>query len=83
MAHRNRPRDPAPVRKDRQAIQRLREEIDEETHNSTVRAQQRDHNRDAARGDWDRSSRHHDEGAARELPEGERPAEERYPGEGE
>ena len=49
------------VKKDRQSVQRLRTEIDEESPNSTVRAQQRDHNRDAARGDWDRSSRHHDE----------------------
>jgi hypothetical protein len=63
MAQRETARDESKfVKKDRQAVQRLRAEIDEESPNTTVRAQQRDHNRDAARGDWDRSSRHHDEG---------------------
>jgi hypothetical protein len=67
MAQRDTARDASKsLKKDRQAVQRLRTEIDEETPNTTVRAQQRDHNRDAARGDWDRSSRHHDEGV--ELP---------------
>jgi hypothetical protein len=60
MAQRNGP-DLSRQKKDRQAVQRLREEIDQESANSTVRAQQRDPNRDAARGDWDRSSRHFDE----------------------
>jgi hypothetical protein len=65
MAQRETARDASKsVKKDRQSVQRLRTEIDEESPNSTVRAQQRDHNRDAARGDWDRSSRHHDEGVA-------------------
>jgi len=81
MAQRNTSRDAAgAVKKDRQAVQRLREEIDEETGSGSVRAQQRDHNRDAARGDWDRSSRHHDEGTSREPGEEERRPEERYPG---
>lgn len=81
MARRNNiTRDTADsMKKDRQAVQRLREEIDEQTGNGSVRAQQRDRNRDAARGDWDRSSRHHDEGVTREPDEDETRAEERYP----
>jgi hypothetical protein len=68
MAQREKPRDESKsLKKDRQAVQRLRTEIDNESPNSTVRAQQRDHNRDAGRGDWDRSSRHHDEGV--QLPD--------------
>jgi hypothetical protein len=68
MAQRETGRDESKsVKKDRQAVQRLRTEIDEESPNTKVRVQQRDHNRDAARGDWDRSSRHHDEDA--HLPE--------------
>lgn len=80
MAQRNTTRDTADsMKKDRQAVQRLRDEIDEQTGSGSVRAQQRDHNRDAARGDWDRSSRHYDEGVAREPEEDETRAEERYP----
>jgi len=75
MAHRHAPAVPRHSRKNRQAVQRLREEIDQESPNSTVRAQQRDPNRDVARGDWDRSSRHFDEGSARGETPGEPPAE--------
>jgi hypothetical protein len=71
------------VKKDRQAVQRLRDEIDLESPNNNVRPQQRDINRDAARGDWDRSSRHHDQGMARdETPAEPAPADE-YPDEHE
>jgi hypothetical protein len=80
MAQRNTTRDTADsMKKDRQAVQRLRDEIDEQTGSGSVRAQQRDRNRDAARGDWDRSSRHHDEGVGREPQGDESRAEERYP----
>jgi hypothetical protein len=80
MAERNTLRDTADsMKKDRQAVQRLRDEIDEQTGSGSVRAQQRDRNRDAARGDWDRSSRHHDEGVAREPEDDEARAEHRYP----
>jgi hypothetical protein len=80
MAQREAPRDASKsLKKDRQAVQRLRTEIDEETPNTTVRTQQRDPNRDAARGDWDRSSRHHDEGSAPETPGTEAPPDEQYP----
>ena len=84
MAQRNAPGLPGPAKKDRQAVQRLRDEIDQETANSTVRAQQRDPNRDAARGDRDRSSRHFDEDSARDdrrdqAPDGP-PPDEQYRG---
>ena len=83
MAQRQTPEDMSKqLKKDRQAVQRLRTEIDEETRNSTVRPQQRDHNRDAARGDWDRSSRHHDEGTGAEDATGEPPPDELYPDRG-
>jgi hypothetical protein len=54
------------VKKDRQAVQRLGGEINDETRTAAVAAVQRNHNRDAARGDWDRASRHHDEGLSRD-----------------
>lgn len=67
------------AKKDRQAVQRLRDEIDLESPNNNVRPLQRDPNRDAVRGDWDRSSRHHDEGAARDEAPAEPPPAEEYP----
>ncbi len=80
MAQQNTSPDTADsMKKDRQGVQRLRDEIDEQIGSGSVRPQQRDHNRDAARGDWDRSSRHHDEGIAREPVEEEIRAEERSP----
>ena len=57
----------SPVKKDRQAVQGVRQEIDDEIRGGTaVPVLQRDRNRDVARGDWDRTSRHHDEGMSRE-----------------
>jgi hypothetical protein len=63
-----------PTKKDRQSAQRLRDEVAEEIRGGAAGAQVRGVNRDSARGDWDRTGRHHDEYASRneELPE-ERP----------
>jgi hypothetical protein len=56
-----------PIRKDRQAAQSVRQEIHDEIRGGTaVPVLQRDRNRDVARGDRDRTSRHHDEGMSRE-----------------
>ena len=54
------------VKKDRQGVQSIRGEIIEETRGTAVAPTQRNHNRDAARGDWDRASRHHDAGLSRD-----------------
>jgi len=68
-----------PTKKDRQSAQRLRDEVGEEIRGGAAGAQVRGVNRDSARGDWDRTGRHHDEGTSRDesLPE-ERP-EQLYP----
>lgn len=74
MAQREDQRDSKSMKKDRQGAEQLRREIDEQSGPGTARAQQRDHNRDAARGDWDRTGRHHDEGTGRdEIEQPERP----------
>ena len=65
-----------PRKKDRQSIQRVRDEIAQEVRGgSTAPVLQRDRNRDSARGDWDRTNRRHDEGASRDdvVNEAERP----------
>jgi hypothetical protein len=69
-----------PIKKDRQAVQSVRQEIHDEIRGGTaVPVLQRDRNRDVARGDWDRTSRHHDEGMSREeQPADEPKPEERY-----
>jgi hypothetical protein len=68
MAHRDaRQRKGDAIRKDRQAVQRdLRDEIAAEAGSNTVVATQRKHNRDAARGDWDRGHPRADSGLSRE-----------------
>ena len=61
-----------PIKKDRQSVEGVRREIDEETPGgSGTEAMQRDRNRDAARGDWDRTNRRFDEGVSREDEIGE------------
>jgi hypothetical protein len=70
-----------PPKKDRQSIQGVRREIGEETRGgSAAPVLQRDRNRDIARGDWDRTNRHHDEGVSRDdvVNQEERP-EAQYP----
>jgi hypothetical protein len=73
MAHRDTRQGKSDViKKDRQAVQRdLRDEIAAEAANETVAATHRKHNRDAARGDWDRGHPRADSGLSREpeLPE--------------
>jgi hypothetical protein len=54
------------IKKDRQGVVAVGREIKEETRDTAVAAQQRNRNRDSARGDWDRTDRRHDEGRSRE-----------------
>ncbi len=68
MAHRDTRQRKDAIRKDRQAVQRdLRNEIAAEAVNGTVQTSQRNPNRDAARGDWDRGHARADSGLSREA----------------
>jgi hypothetical protein len=54
------------IRKDQMVRREVLEEIAKETVQEHQEAQYRNANRDQARGDWDRSRRHTDEGRSRE-----------------
>ena len=53
------------VKKDPSGPRQAREELGEEIRSSGTKPQQKNPNRDRARGDWDRSGIHHDEGMSR------------------
>jgi hypothetical protein len=55
-----------PARKDRQDVQGTRVEIAEEIRSGPVGPSERKPNRAAARGDRDRTGRHHDQGRSRD-----------------
>lgn len=57
---------PKSGKKDQINTRESREELNEELTQERSPAQYRNPNRDRARGDWDRSQRHHDEDATRE-----------------
>ena len=54
------------IRKDQMVRREVLEEIAKETTQEHQEAQYRNPNRDQARGDWDRSRRHTDEGSSRD-----------------
>jgi hypothetical protein len=54
------------VKKDQMVRREVLDEIAKETVQDRQEAQYRNANRDQARGDWDRSRRHTDEGRSRE-----------------
>jgi hypothetical protein len=54
------------IRKDQQVRRDVLDEIGSEITQDHTDAQYRNPNRDQARGDWDRSRRHTDEGMSRE-----------------
>jgi hypothetical protein len=58
-------RDQEPIKKDQQSPRDAREEVGEEIQPSAVQPLIRQPNRDRARGDWDRTGDHHDEGTSR------------------
>jgi hypothetical protein len=75
-------RDSDPIKKDRQSVEGVRREINEEIRGGTpAGVLQRDRNRDTARGDWDRTNRRFDEGVSRddEMMNQERRPDELYP----
>jgi hypothetical protein len=53
------------LRKDPISVREAREELSEETHSGATKPRQAHPNRDRARGDWDRTGDHHDEGTSR------------------
>jgi hypothetical protein len=55
------------LKKDQQARRDVKDEIGVEIVQGHTGAQYRNPNRDHARGDWDRSRRHTDEGASRDA----------------
>ena len=58
-------RNDKPSKKDQTGPREVREEIGEEIQPGAVKPRQENPNRDRARGDWDRSGDHHDEGTSR------------------
>lgn len=56
---------PKSGKKDQSSARETRDELNEELVQDRVSPQYRNPNRDRARGDWDRSQRHHDEEPAR------------------
>jgi hypothetical protein len=54
------------IKKDQMVRREVLDEIAKETTQEHQEAQYRNANRDQARGDWDRSRRHTDEGRSRE-----------------
>ena len=54
------------LKKDQQVRREVRAEIGSEILQDHTTAQYRNPNRDQARGDWDRSRRHTDEGSSRD-----------------
>lgn len=53
------------LKKDQSSVDDTRQEIGEEIHSGGTQPQRQQPNRDKARGDWDRSGVHHDEGTSR------------------
>jgi hypothetical protein len=58
-------RDQEPIKKDQHGARDAREEVADEIRPSGVKPRVEDPNRDRARGDWDRTGDHHDEGTSR------------------
>jgi hypothetical protein len=58
-------RDQEPIKKDQQSPRDVRDEVIDEVPSSPVKPQVKNPNRDRARGDWDRTGNHHDEGTSR------------------
>jgi hypothetical protein len=73
---------PKEPKKDQAAPREVTRDIEQETFPRRSETTYRKHNRDKARGDWDRTGRHGDEGTSRdEEPKEPRP-EDLYPDRG-
>jgi hypothetical protein len=57
--------NPLSGKKDQSAAREIREEVNEQLEQAHTAPTVRNPNRDRARGDWDRTQRHHDPGADR------------------
>jgi len=53
------------LKKDASGPREVRREIGEEITSTATQPRQKNPNRDRARGDWDRTGAHHDEGTSR------------------
>jgi hypothetical protein len=53
------------LKKNQTSVRETRDEISEEIKPGTTKPRQEHPNRDRARGDWDRTGDHHDEGTSR------------------
>ena len=53
------------LKKDPSSVREAREELSEEINQTGMKPRQAHPNRDRARGDWDRTGDHHDEGTSR------------------
>ncbi len=58
-------RNATSTKKDQQTPRDIRDEISEEITAGSTQPKQAHPNRDRARGDWDRTGNHHDEGTSR------------------
>jgi hypothetical protein len=58
-------RDQEQIKKEQRGPRETREELGEEIQPSAVQPKVEHPNRDRARGDWDRTGDHHDEGTSR------------------
>jgi hypothetical protein len=53
------------LKKDSSSVRETREELSEEINSSGTKPRHEHPNRDRARGDWDRTGAHHDQGTSR------------------
>ena len=58
-------RNSKPMKKDQHSTREVRDEMYEEIRSGAIKPRHGNPNRDRARGDWDRSGVHHDEGTSR------------------
>jgi hypothetical protein len=61
-------RNPKLWKRDQRGPRDVREELIEEVRSGPIKPRQEHPNRDRARGDWDRTGDHHDEGSSRAEP---------------
>jgi hypothetical protein len=66
-----------PIKKDQQGVRDAQQEVEQEIRSSGTKPRINQPNRDRARGDWDRSGVHHDEGTSRAPAEQDEPFDER------
>jgi hypothetical protein len=58
-------RNEKPAKKDQRSPREISQEINEEIQSGTIKPKQEHPNRNRARGDWDRTGDHYDQGTSR------------------